>query len=462
MSSDQAGPTIIARGVSKRYEIYERPQHRLLQSLCLGRRQFFREFWALNDVSFTVQRGECLGIIGRNGSGKSTLLQILAGTLAPTRGEVEVRGRVAALLELGSGFNPEFTGRENVFLNATILGLTTKEIEARFDEIAAFADIGEFLEQPVKTYSSGMTVRLAFAVQIMVNPEILIVDEALAVGDARFQLKCFQRLELLKEGGTAILFVTHDLTTFKRFTDQGLVLDAGRQVFLGDPVAAGLEYYRRLFPPATAVAKPAAADAPATDRSGAGYVLTYEPPFAGAYGKGGVRIERIAIGGLCPPNVFHGGDTLVIRIRYAVDLPVIERLLAEHGVPSRLLFGVRFDDQQGIVLTDVVSSGLPEGQELAIDPRSCGSTPVELTFRITVPELHGGDYFLSPGVALGGEANLVPLVELVHLIQLSCVNRRRVLGLMRWDYRIERSGVLPVTAGGNPVPGDRELAQQSV
>ena len=179
-------------GVSKYFEIYEKPAHRLLQMIFRGHRQYYRPFWALHDISFEVKRGECVGIIGRNGAGKSTLLQIITGTLTPSAGKVHIKGRVAALLELGSGFNPEFTGRENVYLNASILGLTNKEIDARYDDIVAFADIGEFIDQPIKSYSSGMVVRLAFAVVAHVDADVLIVDEALSVGDAFFTQKCMR------------------------------------------------------------------------------------------------------------------------------------------------------------------------------------------------------------------------------------------------------------------------------
>lgn len=200
-------------GLGKCYQIYNRPQDRLRQAIVprlqrlTGRtpRTYFREFWALKDVCFEVERGESVGIIGRNGAGKSTLLQIITGVLAPTLGNVEVNGRVAALLELGSGFNPEFTGRENVYMNASILGLSHQEIEAKYQDIADFADIGEFIDQPVKTYSSGMMMRLAFAVHASIEPEVLIVDEAMAVGDARFQLKCTRRLDELKSRGTTLL-----------------------------------------------------------------------------------------------------------------------------------------------------------------------------------------------------------------------------------------------------------------
>src|SRR6266542_6439942 len=203
---------ISVRGVGKMYRIYDRPQDRLKQMLWRGRRTYGREFWALRDASFEVRKGETLGIIGRNGSGKSTLLQIIAGTLAPSEGEVTVNGRVAALLELGSGFNPEFTGRDNVFLNGSILGFSREEMAARFDEIAAFADIGEFIEQPIKTYSSGMVVRLAFAVIAHVDADILVIDEALAVGDACFTQKCMRFLRRFMEKGT-VLFVSHDISS---------------------------------------------------------------------------------------------------------------------------------------------------------------------------------------------------------------------------------------------------------
>jgi lipopolysaccharide transport system ATP-binding protein len=221
-------------GMGKCYQIYDRPQDRLWQSLWRGRKTFFREFWALRDVSFEIRKGETVGIIGRNGSGKSTLLQLIAGTLTPTTGEVLVNGRIAALLELGSGFNPEFTGRENVYMNAAILGLSTNEIDGRFDEIAAFADIGDFIDQPVKTYSSGMMLRLAFAVSVCVDPDILIVDEALAVGDMAFQHKCMDRLRKLTRSGTTLLFVSHDIYAVKSFCQRALYLEQGRSKGTGD------------------------------------------------------------------------------------------------------------------------------------------------------------------------------------------------------------------------------------
>lgn len=242
-------------GLSKCYSIYEKPVNRLKQAIiprlyrAIGKQApvYYREFWALRDINFSVNKGETVGIIGRNGSGKSTLLQLICGTLTPTSGKVETRGRVTALLELGSGFNPEFTGRENVFLNGAILGLSQNEIESRFDEIAAFADIGDFIEQPVKFYSSGMMVRLAFAVQAMLDPDILIVDEALAVGDERFQRKCFHRLEELRENGTSILFVSHAGQQIVELCDRALLLEQGKRLLMADPLTTVRAYHKMLF-----------------------------------------------------------------------------------------------------------------------------------------------------------------------------------------------------------------------
>ena len=215
------------KDISKCYKRYTRPVDRLKELLlpCKSRAD---EFWALQDINLEVFQGQTVGVIGRNGSGKSTLLQILAGTLTPTTGKVKVNGRVSALLELGSGFNPEFTGRQNVFFNGQVLGLSPKEVEDKYDSIVTFADIGDFIEQPVKTYSSGMYVRLAFSVAINVEPNILIVDEALAVGDAYFQQRCMTRINHLRDSGVSILFVSHDSDAVKRLCDHVVVLEKGR------------------------------------------------------------------------------------------------------------------------------------------------------------------------------------------------------------------------------------------
>lgn len=243
MSSDIA---IKVESLSKCYHIYDKPRDRLLQMLARGRKQYFREFWALKDVSFEVKKGETVGIIGRNGSGKSTLLQMICGTLNPTSGGIITNGRVAALLELGSGFNPEFTGRENVYMNAAVLGLKKEEINNRFGDIVAFADIGNFIEQPVKAYSSGMMVRLAFAVIAHVDADILVIDEALSVGDAFFTQKCMRFLRKFMEKGT-VLFVSHDTGAVINFCQRAIWLDKGISKQQGEPKDVAQMYLAELY-----------------------------------------------------------------------------------------------------------------------------------------------------------------------------------------------------------------------
>ena len=245
MSSD--APALRLQNISKIYQIYDAPHHRLLQMIYGHRRRFFREFWALRDLNFEVQAGESIGIIGRNGAGKSTLLQIIAGTLTPSIGSCETRGRVTALLELGSGFNPEFTGKENVRLNAAVLGLTDKEIDEKYEDIVAFADIGDFLNQPVKTYSSGMKMRLAFAVQAFIDPEILIIDEALSVGDGAFQIKCMKHMRGMLERQTTVLLVSHSLQTLRSFCSRIIWLDDGKLKMDGDTRDVTSRYSETIF-----------------------------------------------------------------------------------------------------------------------------------------------------------------------------------------------------------------------
>jgi lipopolysaccharide transport system ATP-binding protein len=240
---------VSVKNLSKCFQIYDSPRDRLKQFLfprfSSSGKKYFREFWALRDLSFDIKRGETIGIIGRNGAGKSTLLQIICGTLSASSGDVTVRGRIAALLELGAGFNPDFTGRENVYLNGSVLGLTKTEIDNRFAEIEKFADIGDFIDQPVKSYSSGMYVRLAFAVQACVDPEILIVDEALSVGDIGFQYKCFKRMEQLKKQGVTIIMVTHSTGSILEYADRCIVVDGGKIIIDTEDVLAAVLAYEK-------------------------------------------------------------------------------------------------------------------------------------------------------------------------------------------------------------------------
>lgn len=232
--------------ISKVYKLYNNPMDRLKESLGLTKKKKYTEYYALNDVNMEVRRGETVGIIGTNGAGKSTILKIITGVLTPSSGNVEINGRISALLELGAGFNMEYTGLENVYLNGTMIGFTREEIDAKLDDILEFADIGDFIHQPVKTYSSGMFVRLAFAVAINIDPEILIVDEALSVGDVFFQAKCYHKFEEFKKMGKTILFVTHDMGSIQKYCDRAILLSHGKKVSEGNPKEM-IDLYKKIL-----------------------------------------------------------------------------------------------------------------------------------------------------------------------------------------------------------------------
>lgn len=412
MSSEQV---IVANGLSKLYRIYDKPEHRLTElitgklSAFTGRahKAYHREFWALRDISFSIDKGETVGIVGSNGSGKSTLLQILAGTLTPTEGSAQVKGRIAALLELGSGFNPEFTGRENIYLNGSILGLSRKEIDDRFDRIAAFADIGGFLDQPTKTYSSGMAVRLAFAVQAQIDPEVLIVDEALAVGDAKFQAKCFERIKQLKSNGTSILLVTHSTEQIVTHCSRAILMDTGRLIEQGDPKKITHLYLDRLFgvnrkaqvAPNTGEAEGAEPHPETTDKR---FGLKNEDVF---YTRPNYN-----------PNEFRWGDgaakicdfTILDSqgrsnaIAYASNSEIrIETLIHFNTEVIRPILGFTVKTKEGVTVYGINS----ESQEVAAIGQlgQMGTSQVvEIKFQCA---LAAGDYFLSLGLAsvMGGE-----------------------------------------------------------
>jgi len=306
-----AAPAIRASGLSKCYHLYDRPLLRLLQLFGGERRRYYREFWALRDTTFEVARGEVVGIIGRNGAGKSTLLQLVCGTLTPTSGSIAVNGRVAALLELGAGFNPEFTGRENVVLSASILGLTKAEIDARMEHIIDFSGIREFIDQPVKFYSSGMYVRIAFAVATSVDPDVLVIDEALSVGDGEFARKSFDRIVALKKAGVTILFCSHTLYQVEAFCDRVLWLEHGRAVMLGKPQEVIQKYIEFL----------ALGDVPAHDQPGS--ANTRSIPNTSAAVPGYARITRVevAVDGRVGRELHArpGQSTLEVTMRFDSD-----------------------------------------------------------------------------------------------------------------------------------------------
>lgn len=414
MSSDVA---IQVEHLSKCFHIYERPQDRLKQFMLprvrktagMESRQYYREFWALRDVGFEVHKGETVGVIGRNGSGKSTLLQMICGTLNPTDGSVKTHGRVAALLELGSGFNPEFTGRENIYLNATVLGLGQQEIEDRLNDIIEFADIGQFIDQPVKSYSSGMVVRLAFAVQSQIEPDILIVDEALSVGDAKFQAKCFDRLKKLKERGTSILLVTHSSEQIVTHCNRALLLHDGAMLEIGEPRRIVNRYLDLLFgrerkaidlkdtdpallPPVLAAGQSAYPLSLTEDLFGSH--LGYNP-HEYRWGDGAAHILDFflsADGEPYPPVITSGQQlVLAVAIRFSAQL-------------VRPILGITIKTKEGVTVYGVNSETLEVDAFDSLGQAGSGVTP-ELTFRC---RLAPGDYFVSLGLASRQGSDIVP------------------------------------------------------
>lgn len=394
---------IAVEGLSKRYEIYDRPRDRLLQMLARGRRQYFREFWALRDVGFEVRRGETLGIVGRNGSGKSTLLQLICGTLNPTAGRIDVRGRVAALLELGAGFNPEFTGRENVFMSAKLLGLSQAEVEARFDAIAAFADIGAFIEQPVKTYSSGMYVRLAFAVIAHVDADILVIDEALAVGDAVFTQRCMRFIRAFQARGT-LLFVSHDIAAVQSLCRSAIWLANGQLRAYGlsqDVSQAYLRFTAQETYGDDAVLEDlqSSAAVPATPpppRSAPAAAIDYDvvvqstPNVSAATGwkTGDAEIVDIAVMAAngSDVQVFQGGERLVLRIRAFAHKPLASPII---GFLVRDRLGQDLFGENTMAFANVKPPKADAGQSL------------EATFEFVLPMLPNGTYAVMVSIADG-------------------------------------------------------------
>jgi ABC-type polysaccharide/polyol phosphate transport system ATPase subunit len=384
---------VAVRNVSKAYRIYAHPRHRLLEALWRGRRRYHREFWALRDVSLEIESGRTLGIIGMNGSGKSTLLQVIAGIVQPTLGQVTVQGRVTSLLELGAGFNPEFTGRENVLMQGAIMGFPREEMLDRLPQIEAFAEIGSFIDQPVKTYSSGMFVRLAFAAAIQADPDVLLVDEALAVGDAIFQHRCIRRIRQLQADGRTILFVSHDVTLVRAICTEVLFLDAGETRALGDPEEVVNRYHAHIArqeaapraepPPA---GRPAAGAGPAAFRPDPGFDQR-----AGLFrhGTGTARIRNVELlddaGRPLPAVDFNQEVTLRIHLEFYDDAPCC-------------ILGYVIRDMAG---TDLLGTNTYE-ENAPIPPRKAGETAV-VDYRQRLPLLRG-TYSLTVALAYSREA----------------------------------------------------------
>lgn len=476
MSSEKAEVAIRVHGLAKHYEIYDTPGQRLRQFtlprlqrwLGMPQRQYYRQFQALNDISLEVRKGQTVGIIGRNGSGKSTLLQIICGTLYPSAGDIEVNGRVAALLELGSGFNPEFTGRENVYFNASVLGQDETVTRTRFAEIEAFADIGSFIDQPVKTYSSGMLVRLAFAVIAHVDADILVIDEALAVGDAFFTQKCMRFLREFMQKGT-VLFVSHDLGAVKNLCSDAIWIDRGCLRYSGDSRIACDQYMEELFghvqdaadTPVVDAPKPAdSKDLPARHGSESRHqnvapivkdvrsdlidrstlrndiqVFDFDPA-AKSYHTGLATIQDVSFCNLQgkPLAYIVGGETVVLQIRVHVK-DAIESPIVGFYVKDRLgqnLFG----DNTWLSYCDQAQTVPAEHDLLA-------------RFVFDMPRLHVGDYSITVAFAQGTQESFVQhhwIHDALHFVSQTSSVAGGLVGIPMQEISMEISQEIDVSA----------------
>jgi homopolymeric O-antigen transport system ATP-binding protein len=428
-------PSVEFRGVSKSYPIYASPRARLKELASFHRLRFHHDFLALRDVSFQILPGETFCVIGENGSGKSTLLQIMAGILRPTLGEVFVQGRVAALLELGSGFNPEFTGRQNVYLNAAILGLSRREIDNIFGEIEAFAEIGEFVDQPVKTYSSGMVVRLAFAVAIQVHPDILLVDEALSVGDVYFRQRCLRKIHEMRAKGVAIVFVSHALGDVQSIGDRAMWLDSGqiREMGATDLV---VDKYRaamaakdntyvtthRPFRQSNPLNAPAAAE-----------IADRIPNVDHRFGDGRAEVIGIAIldAAGSPVHVLEPSSQILVRISVCahddIPRPIVGFVLRNH-------MGLDF-------------AGTNTAREHSdLGPLASGDI-CTVDFCVLLPELYPSSFSFSPAVADGtlDRTGVCDWIDNALVLEMS-PGEGQVYGYVRLPCRVELNSTLSAPA----------------
>lgn len=418
--SSQSNIAISVKNLSKVYHIYSKPSYRLKQLLLNFFRRlfklkpmiFYNEFWALRDVSFELSKGQTLGVVGMNGAGKSTLLQVITGVLSPSSGEIEVNGRIAALLELGSGFNPEFTGRENVYLNASILGLSTAEIDERYDSICEFAEIGDFIDRPIKTYSSGMIVRLAFAVVVHVDADILIIDEALAVGDAHFSQKCMRFLRNFMEKGS-VLFVSHDAGAVANLCDKALYLERGSRKMLDTPkkvterylqdlylISQGLETSCRLNssgePSANSELPLESPTAPypewqetVSTATSVNQIELFSPnKEPDSYGMRGATINNIIIlNSIGEPLAWiNGGSNIILKISATAHMDLHSPIV-----------GFQIKDKLGQIIFSDNTFKTYQHRPLTVN----AGANITAFFHFYLPELPHGEYAVSPAIATG-------------------------------------------------------------
>ncbi|MBI4471651.1 MAG: ABC transporter ATP-binding protein [Acidobacteria bacterium] len=432
-------PIIEAHGISKCFRIYRHPSDHLKELLSLRRRRYHEPFWAVKGVDLRVERGACLGIIGENGSGKSTLLRMLAGVIRPTEGSFAANGRVSALLELGAGFNPEFTGRDNIFLNASILGFTDAQTRERIPSIEKFAEIGEFVDRPVKTYSSGMFVRLAFAVAIHMDPDVLLVDEALAVGDIFFQQRCIRRIHQLKQQGVTIVFVSHDLAAVRSLADRTIWMDHGRVHLEGKSDEVVSKYLAAMVTRGNkdimeeeALGKPLAAaqdlDISEEARAKIPRFITHLPNVDHRYGNGKARVQGIGVfgSGGDPVAAVAQGDRVCVRISV--------EFLQDVEYPN-IGFILRNRLGEDVTGTNLMSEGMK------LEPARAGDC-LSADFIMDMPFLYGGFYYFSPAIADGtlDQYEMCDWVDNAFAIEV--IQRTTTYGHMRVPIRVRAHTVI--------------------
>lgn len=403
------------------YKLYDKPSDRLKEALGLTRKKLYKEHYALRDVNFDIQEGECVGIIGTNGSGKSTILKIITGVLTPTQGEVKVDGRISALLELGAGFNMEYSGLENVYLNGTMIGFSKEEIDARLDDILEFADIGDFIHQPVKTYSSGMFVRLAFAVAINIDPEILVVDEALSVGDVFFQAKCYHKFEEFKKQGKTILFVSHDLSSVSKYCDRVILLNKGVKLDEGSPKQM-VDLYKQLLVGQDPVKQQEA------DKEKKAAVQSE--------GTGNFQAN---------PNMLEYGNRMAEIIYFEVldDRGMLSNTI-EKGTEFKIRMKVHFNEdiQEPIMaytfknIKGTEITGTNTMFEKAQVARSGAGNECTVTFTQNM-DLQGGEYLLSFGCTGYKDGDFTVFHRLYDACNITVVSSKNTVGFYDMNSRIE-------------------------
>ena len=412
---------IQVKDLTKMYKLYDKPSDRLKEALGLTRKKLYKEHYALHDVTFDINEGECVGIIGTNGSGKSTILKIITGVLTPTEGEVKVDGRISALLELGAGFNMEYSGLENVYLNGTMIGFSKEEIDARLDDILEFADIGDFIHQPVKTYSSGMFVRLAFAVAINIDPEILVVDEALSVGDVFFQAKCYHKFEEFKKQGKTILFVSHDLSSVSKYCDRVILLNKGVKLDEGSPKQM-VDLYKQLLVGQNPVKQSGTDSGENTPKTEKDHGSFQANPNLLEYGNRMAEIidfEVLDDRGMLS-NTIEKGTSFKIRLKARFNEDIQEPILA-----------YTFKNIKGTEITGTNTMF----EKVQIERSGKGDT-CTVTFTQDM-NLQGGEYLLSFGCTGYKDGDFTVFHRLYDACNITVVSSKNTVGFYDMNSKIE-------------------------